>query len=211
MFPFDARRSVRIDLGDGQQLNVYQERRGPVTDDEMAHAARRYGIAKQERLPHPPTLEDYVKTHAFIARKLLVRDKHLQRHIFLRTANKTWEVHVINANSKAEKTVIIDLVAQRVAQVKADILLDVAETWYSDESEFRPEHLLNSNDRLGRKEAISVSAIDSSGGRHFLVIPFRRGIFAGIKFSDQAEMTPEGLDYLEPIYKVWGLDPAPKK
>lgn len=208
MFPYDARRTVRIDLGDGQELTVYQERRGPITDDERNEAARRYGVGRQPRLSHPPTLEDHVKTHAFTARKLLIKDKHLQRHIFLRTPSKGWEVHVINAASKAEKTVIIELVAQRVAQAKADMLIDVGETWYSDQSEFRPEHLLNSNDQLGRKEAISVSGIDASGGKYFLVIPFRRGIFGGIKLSDAAEMAVEGLDYLEPVYRVWGLDPV---
>lgn len=208
MHPHDERRIVRIDLNDGEPLSLFRERRGAPTAEELRAAATRYGMRKPDHQPPPETLKEFCKTHAFAARKLLVKDRYLQRVIFLRVPDGSFEVHEIHASSKAEKTVLIEIVAQRVEQVRADLLIDVGETWFSTPEQLRAKHFINSNDALGRKEAISVTAVNSSGERYSLITPFRRGIFGGIKLSDTEEYIDQGPGYLEPVYKVWGLKPV---
>ena len=201
MHPYDERRIVRIDLNDGEALSLFRERRGAPTSEELGAAATRYGLRKLDQQTPPSTLKEICKTHAFVARKLLVKDRQLQRVIFLRAQNGSMEVHEIHASSKAEKSVLIEMVAQRVDQVRADMLIDVGETWYSTPEQLRAEHFINSNDALGRKEAISVTAVNSSGDRYSLIIPFRRGIFGGIKLSDAEEYIDEGPGTWSPCTK----------
>lgn len=208
MHPYDERRIVRIDLNDGEVLSLFRERRGAPTAEELRAAATRYGFGKTDQQKPPETLKEVCRTHAFMARKLLVKDRHLQRVIFLRTQDGSMEVREIHASSKAEKSVLIEMVAQRVDQVRADMLIDVGETWFSTPEQLRAEHFINSNDALGRKEAISVTAVNKLGERCSLIIPFRRGIFGGIKLSDAEEYIDQGPGYLEPVYKVWGLKPV---
>ena len=98
------------------------------------------------------------------------------------------------------------LLAQTVREKGCDALVEVGETWLTDQS-VRPLNWSPSSRfpiaTNGSKEAITVR-LDTRDGlhKHSLTI-FNRGTFGGIKLSDTKEQDESKPIYLTPIYQVW--------
>ena len=168
----------------------------------------RYQIKVGERLQVYDSL-DPVKLYEHMvwsSRKMLRKDRSLARIMMLRNGKGEWSSHMIMAEKRVEKYLLLHLLAQTVREEGCDALIEVGETWLTDQKVSIPQlesiESLPNRDKLV-KEAILVR-LDTRDGLHKQSLTiFNRGTFGGIKLSDTKEEDGGKPTYLTPIYQVW--------
>jgi hypothetical protein len=140
------------------------------------------------------------------SKKMLRKDHSLARIMMLRNGKGEWSSHMIMAEERVEKYLLLHLLAQTVREEGCDALVEVGETWLTDQrvsiSQLESiESIPNREKRV--KEAIMVR-LDTREGLHKQSLTiFNRGTFGGIKLSDTEVEDGGKPTYLRPIYQVW--------
>jgi len=138
-----------------------------------------------------------------IAKRILRRDKHHDRFIFIRDGEGKW--HQINANTqdRTEKMVLMQMIASFVENHACDALVEVGEMWTAS----IPIELLPGFKGAGhardRGELLSVVVVTREGLIRQYRTPFTRGPFGGLKLGDTQEMKGFHPNYLTPVFRVW--------
>ena len=138
-----------------------------------------------------------------IAKRVLRRDKHHDRFIFIRDGEGKW--HQINANTqdRTEKMVLMQMIASFVENHACDALVEVGEMWTAS----IPIELLPGFKGAGhardRGELLSVVVVTREGLIRQYRTPFTRGPFGGLKLGDTEEMKGFHPNYLTPVFRVW--------
>ena len=140
-----------------------------------------------------------------IAKRMLVRDKAHRRILFIRDGKANWRIVGIDANNRAEKNLLMQMVARFVERTGSDALIDVGEAWVMSPEAAKK---LASPDEIqrvpGRKELLQVSVVSRDGLIRTYLTPFRRGPFGGIRLGDTQESADiRNCYYLEPVFAVW--------
>jgi tetratricopeptide (TPR) repeat protein len=141
------------------------------------------------------------------SKRMLRKDRSLARIMMLRNGKGEWSSHMIMAGERVEKYLLLHLLAQTVREEGCDALVEVGETWLTDQKVSIPQlESIESLPNRGKlvKEAIMVR-LDTRDGLHKQSLTiFNRGTFGGIKLSDTKEGDRGKPIYLTPIYQVWG-------
>ena len=145
------------------------------------------------------------------SKRMLQKDRNVARTMFVRDGAGKWLPTALLASTRAEKHVLIRLIAQLVEQTGADAIIDVGELWMLPQE--ASEGLTDFNELherknvSGRDEAVQVTVATREGVLRTYLTPFSRGRLGGIKLEathilDQGHAT---AFYLHPVFKVWAL------
>jgi hypothetical protein len=197
------RRIHRFDLG-GNELRPTISTI-PAANPSLAEA--RYGLGDEPRESTLEALDPVGLAQRLLhrAKRMLAKDRSLQRVIFLRGADGQWSAVSVHARDRTEKNVLIRLLANHVASVSSDALIDIGEAW-TGAPITGDTATGSSSERLGRDEAIYMCVATRDGIVREYVTPFTRGPMGGIKLGTTAELDEIRSYYLEPIFDVWRRD-----
>jgi hypothetical protein len=138
-----------------------------------------------------------------MAKRILRRDKHHDRIMFIRDGEGQWHQITIYSQDKTEKIVVMQMVASFVENRGCDALIEVGEMWTASiPIELLPgvkgaEHARN------RGELLSVVVVTREGLVRQYKTPFTRGPFGGLKLGDTEQMKGFHPNYLVPVFRVW--------
>ena len=172
---------------------------------DLSRVAERYGF--DERVPKiasggldPLT---FAKKLQFIAKRILIRDKHHERMMFIRDGRGEWHIITLTAKDRTEKYLLMQLVAQLVEAQGCDALIEIGEVWTTKAlltSEDLPEDVKDLRDR---GEALALLVATREGLSRWYQTPIKRGRLGGIKLGDTIEVEMRQLSYLKPVTDVW--------
>ena len=170
-----------------------------------AEVAQRYGF--DEQLPELAVRGfdplSFAKKLQFMAKRILRRDKHHLRMMFIRDGRGQWHNVVLVAKDRTEKYVLMQLVAQFVEAQGCDAIVEVGEVWTAIASSNIPQSVRSIEELPGRGEALVVMVATREGLLHWYLTPIKRGPLGGIKLSDTVEVEKQQLPYFEPVIDVW--------
>lgn len=172
---------------------------------DSADIAMRYGF--DERLPKAASggLDplSFAKKLQFIAKRILRRDKHHVRMMFIRDGGGNWHNITLTAKDRTEKYVLMQLVAQFVEAQGCDVVIEIGEVWTAKASSEVPQSTDGVEDIPGRGEALAVMVATREGLSHWFLTPIRRGPLGGITLEDTVEVEEQRPPYFEPVIDVW--------
>jgi hypothetical protein len=198
-------RMQRIEFATGKQLEFRHE--APVEVDPKA-VATRYGFRGGNSVPawqgaDPLFIAGKV---LYTAKRILSRDKCHMRMMFIRDGSGDWHHLTLQPANRAEKHLLIRMVARFIESIGGDVVIDVGEAWLLPESAFsRVDDLDKLGEVAGRREELYVLVVTREGLLRTYDTPFSRGPLGGIKFDDtrQRDKSEYWPNYLEPIFEVW--------
>jgi hypothetical protein len=138
-----------------------------------------------------------------MAKRILRRDKHHDRMMFLRDGEGKWHQITTLTQDKTEKMVLMQMVASFVENRACDALVEVGEMWTAS----IPIKLLpgfkGAEHARERGELLSVVVVTREGLVRQYRTPFTRGPFGGLKLGDTEQMKGFHPNYLAPVFRVW--------
>lgn len=172
---------------------------------DSTEIAMRYGF--DERLPRVASggLDplSFAKKLQFMAKRIIRRDKHHGRMMFIRDGGGNWHNITLTARDRTEKYVLMQLVAQFVEAKGCDVVIEIGEVWTANASADVPQSTDAVEDIPGRGEALAVMVATREGLSHWFLTPIRRGPLGGIKLEDTVEVEKQRLPYFKPVIDVW--------
>ncbi len=175
------------------------------TEIDSVEIAMRYGF--DDRMPKvasggfdPLTL---AKKFQFIAKRILRRDKHHARMMFIRDGRGSWHNITLSARDRTEKYVLMQLVAQFVEAQGCDAIIEIAEVWTALATSDVQQSTKGVEGIPGSGEALSVMVAAREGLLHWFLTPIKRGPLGGIKLEDTMEVEKQALTSFEPVIDVW--------
>jgi hypothetical protein len=170
-----------------------------------ADAAWRYQFTDAEKMKTLDSMDPlkYYEYIVYSSKKMLRKDRSLARFMLMRDGRGQWNGHMIMAEDRVEKYLLMHLLAQTVREEGCDALIEVGEIWLAHQ-DLTKAILLDTIDKMPNKEeAISVRLATRDGLKKHAVTTFTRGPFGGIRIGDTNEREKEEVAYLAPIYRVW--------
>jgi hypothetical protein len=138
-----------------------------------------------------------------MAKRILRRDKHHERMMFLRDGEGQWHQITTLTQDRTEKMVLMQMVASFVENRGCDALVEVGEMWTAS----IPVELLpgfqGAEHARDRRELLSVVVVTREGLVRQYTTPFTRGRFGGLKLGDTEQMKGFHPNYLAPVFRVW--------
>jgi hypothetical protein len=201
-------------LGPGQRTQTFKV----ATRDEISfvqavaptgaaphEAIRRYGLDEDSKLAPWETLDParFAQRVLHSAKKILCRDRHHSRVMFIRDGSGAWHLLPIEAADNAEKHLLMSIIARFVETKGCDAIVEVGETWTTLA---KPESgLKSSNVRLEmvRGEALFVMVATREGFLRVNITPFTRGPLGGIRLGETDEPDRMSLPHIRPVLDVW--------
>jgi hypothetical protein len=175
------------------------------TEIDPKEVMERYGI--DDRLPigeiqklDPLALAEKLLFHA---KRVLRRDKHHDRMMFIRDGQGEWHHHTLIAADRTEKYLLMQLVAQFVESRGCDAVIEIGEMWTAKISRGFPAFSGDVESIPGKGEALAVMVATRDGLLRRYMTPVTRGRFGGIKLGDTAQAEGKWLPYFRPIIEVW--------
>jgi hypothetical protein len=173
--------------------------------NEISEIVGRYGVD-----PRRPNAEiqnqdpvEFAEWVLKIAKRILRRDKHHDRIMFIRDGEGKWHQITAHAQDRTEKMVLMQMVASFVENRACDALVEVGEMWTAS----IPVELLpgfkGAENARDRGELLSVVVVTREGLVRQYETPFTRGPFGGLKLGDTEQMRDFHLNYLAPVFRVW--------
>lgn len=138
-----------------------------------------------------------------IAKRIIIRDKHHQRMMFLRDGRGRWHSIVLVAKDRMEKQVLMQLVAQFVEAQGCDAIIEISELWSAKVSQDTPITTQDVESIPGRTEELAVMVATRDGLQRMYLTPIKRGRFGGIKLGDTTHVDDQHLHYFRPVIEVW--------
>jgi hypothetical protein len=165
----------------------------------------RYGIENRLLTGEISKLDPLVLAEKllFHAKRVLRRDKHHERMMFIRDGEGKWHHHTLVAADRTEKHVVMQLVAQFVESRGCDAVIEIGEMWIANISKDLPPFVRDVESIPGREEALVVVVATRDGLLRRYMTPFARGPFGGIKLGDTEQTEDKNLFYFRPIIEVW--------
>lgn len=195
-------RTQRFQLSTGEEFVEGTSAVPPVRPQD---AARRYGFADDDTLKRwqrgdPVAFAERVD---YMAKRMLKKDKSLQRFIFLRDADGEWSSIPIDAKDRTEKHILMRMVAEVVDATAADARVDVNEVWIIGEESVHELARHPIDEAPSRIEAVLVLVATREGVLRSYTTPFKRGPLGGIRLGDTSNEEKRQAYYLAPIIDVW--------
>lgn len=195
-------RTQRFQLSTGEE---FVQANSAVPSVRPEDAAKRYGFAEEDALRRwqqgdPVAFAERID---YMAKRMLKKDKSLQRFIFLRDADGNWNSIPIDAKDATEKHILLRMVAELIEATGADALVDVNEVWMIDQESMHELARHRIDEAPSRREAIEVLVATRDGVLRSYTTPFTRGPFGGIRLGDTSVDEKRQAYYLAPIIDVW--------
>ena len=197
-------RTDLFELASGQEL-VLRRISAPSADPELS--AARYGFSDEERVAEWESLDPLLLAQKCVyrAKRILQKDKFHRRVVIIRDGTGVWHNISLNATNRAEKYLLMQMVAHFVESIGADAIIDISEMWIV------PKGVA---DKLGdpdlydkaprRKEELYLFVATREGKTRSYHTPFSRGRFGGIKLEDTVRIDRKHWPpYMEPVIDVW--------
>ncbi len=196
-------RTVRLSLADNTLLTPISEKRAPGAKD-IERAVEKYKLVEgRDSIDLTDDLIESARSILAMAKRILKKDKYHSWILFLRTP-KGWKIHQLIARDRQEKYAIIRHMATEIGAEAVDAVIEVSENWIIPEADLESGELPEESKK--RREAIAVTAFDSSGLCRSIIAPFRRSILGNIVFSGSEEMMESMVPYyFAPVFEVWNL------
>ena len=203
-------RKERFNLATHIQM-IPDQSSSPVDGPSLAAAAKRYGMGLDDRAMPWQQADPVLVAERIMywSKRMLQKDRSVARTMSVRDGAGKWHQAALIASTRAEKHVLIRLVAQFVEQTGADAIIDVCELWMlpqeASEGLTDVNELHKRKNVSGRGEAVQVMVATREGVLRAYITPFSRGVLGGIKLEatqilDQGHATAL---YLHPVFKVW--------
>lgn len=198
-------RSQTFKLSSAERLEPVREKR-PVTAAEVARAAERYGFGKDSQIATWQEADSVLLAERvlFRAKRILRKDRHHLRMMFIRDGQRAWHRFGLNAANRTEKHLLMRMVARFVESVGADAIIEVGEAWALLEKE--SGHVVDVeclHEAPGRKEMLYVLVATRDGFLRTYNTPFSRGPFGAIKLGETEQLETFQNYYLAPVFEVW--------
>ena len=200
-------RKERLRLSDGDRL-VPSATARPNPQFSPAAAAARYGIRMADlatywRKADPALMAQHL---VYWSKRMLRRDKGHIRIAFVRDGAGEWHPIPLFASNRAEKHLVVRVLAQFVERTGADAVIDVGEAWSLPTDEFMAARVSSDLENVpGRLEALHVLVATRDGLLRTHTTPFSRGPLGGIRLEDTRVSEPDQrhVAYMHPVWKVW--------
>src|SRR5260370_10501050 len=197
------KRTQLFKLTTGDELALAETKLSPFFD--MREVAGRYGLSEANvmaawEMLDPVRLAEKV---LYQAKRILCRDKHHERMMFIRDGQGQWLMRALAARDRTEKHLSMRSVAQLVESKGCDAIVEVGEMWSAPVESMRGRDLGSIQNAKGRGELLFVMVATRDGLARRYLTPFTRGPFGGIKLGDTRQSEGEFAAYLEPVLAVW--------
>jgi len=208
----DARnfRTELYKLSTGEMLTAVETALPPATGAEDDAHLRRYGngfvLADWEKLD-PIRFAEKVLDHA---KRVLRRDKHHERLMFIRNGQGSWTIMQLIAHDRSEKHLLMQSIARLVESRGVDAIIEVGEMWTASIEAVRGLKLEGLENAPRRGELLFVMVLTRDGIMRSYYTEFTRGPFGGIKIGDTKQTEGMYRPDCKPIIEVWKKQGAVK-
>lgn len=208
----DARdlRTELYKLSTGEMLTAVEAALPPATAAEDDEHLKRYGngvvFADWEKLD-PIRFAEKVLDQA---KKVLRRDKHHARLMFIRDGKGSWTIMQLIAHDRSEKHLLMQSIARLVESRGVDAIIEVGEMWTAPIEAVRGLKLEGLENAPRRGELLFVMALTRDGIMRSYYTEFTRGPFGGIKIGDTKQTEGMYRPDCKPIIEVWKKQGAVK-
>jgi hypothetical protein len=195
------RRTQRFQLATGEE---YFPAAASTPGFRVASQENPYGFGREGEIAAWQTSDParLAENILYRAKRILCKDKHHQRMMFIRDGHGLWHNASLFARDSTEKHLLMRLAAGFVERKGCDALIEVGEVWIAPIKSLRNEDLDGGRSAKSR-EALFVGVMTREGYRRTYITPFRRGPFGGIKLADSQDFDDKAMLYLQPIIDVW--------
>lgn len=138
-----------------------------------------------------------------IAKKILRRDKHHERFMFLRDGEGKWHQISAHTQDRTQKMILMQMIASFVENRGCDALVEVGEMWTASIPYEQLPGFKGAEHARDRGELLSVVVATREGLVRQYRTPFTRGPFGGLKLGDTEQMKGFHPNYLAPVFRVW--------
>lgn len=199
-------RTHRFELATGEQLQEVNRQPGFV---EPAIVMARYGLQKGGLISKWQSADPVMMAERILytAKRALTRDKGHIRILFLRDGKGNWSMVRLDAENRAEKHLLMRMVARIIESTGGDALIDVSEMWVLPHKVAEKLKLTNPDQiqhAPGREEMLQVLVATRDGLLRTYDTPFKRGPLRGIRLGETRQSdNSRKFFYLEPVFAVW--------
>jgi hypothetical protein len=208
----DARdlRTELYKLSTGEMLTAVEAALPPATAAEDDKHFKRYGngvvFADWEKLDPIHFAEKVLDQ----AKKVLRRDKHHERLMFMRDGKGNWTINQLIAHDRSEKHLLMQSIARTVESRGVDAIIEVGEMWTAPIGAIRGLKLESLEGAPERGELLFVMVLTREGIMRSYHTQFTRGPFGGIKVGDTKQTEGMYRPDCKPIVEVWKRQGAVK-
>jgi tetratricopeptide (TPR) repeat protein len=199
-------RMHRFELATGQQLEP-RLLDAPVARETAVAAANRYGLGEGDLTAEWQNADPLgmAEKLLFLAKRMLRKDRAHIRTMFVRDGRGQWHQVRLQAANRAQKHLLMRMVARFVESVGGDAVIDVSEAWLLPPEAVRTPADLDRIDSIrGRKEMLWLFVGTRAGFLRTYCTPFTRGSLGGIKLGDTFQSHDKYWpSYMAPVVEVW--------
>jgi hypothetical protein len=138
-----------------------------------------------------------------MAKRILRRDKHHERFMFLRDGEGKWHQISAHTQDRTQKMILMQMIASFVENRGCDALVEVGEMWTASIPFEQLPGFRGAEHARDRGELLSVVVATREGLVRQYRTPFTRGPFGGLKLGDTEQMKGFHPNYLAPVFRVW--------
>jgi hypothetical protein len=194
-------RTATIELRTGDLVEVQRQETtyDPVVGRE---AAERYGLLKL-KVSDPTDPFAWAEAFAPHARRVLLLDGYHMPILFLIMPGPEVSFSAIPNESRANRLLLWQEIADEVERTDATGLVTIGEVWTG--TRFALDHDLSATDDPFRGEGLMITAASNDGRARATLIPFFRRL--GRIFTRrpaEVELLADAPSFLDPVLKVWG-------
>lgn len=193
-------RSAFLHLSSGQFLEV-ETSHPPIDPDGDIKVRDRYGNLFDKPFPGA-SLDERVRSHHEIGRRMLEIDGHHQTIAILLRGGRRVGINALQAGDQQEKYLMMEALAQDVLQRDADEVILSTEVWMAVALQADdPQAQKRAGDRMDRSEAFVTYGVSRQGPNLTVMTPFSREgerIRLGVSHTDTT--VPQAL---LPILRAW--------